>query len=370
MTSVNASSKGTRQSPDEGVLRDVLEQLDRERAKRAEVEAKIKILSDKLAREKEKTALLTRPESLEREVSRAAFVSMEAQVKGYKQIVDALTEGIPAIDAASKYSNQSPQRKHPKTLPLHVVRLLEVIPWDTRTQEQIFGHEDVFEWQIFDARENRWQSNLRYFPPRFKTLPVFKSHLSESLGSSKDRSLLLFLAAGEKHSSKSSKYGVLTDERISQTYKLEEGYPLPNDGGVWEWIGGWRVDTKITPSVNCDSNGWSYVSQPEHFLEKDLSNVLNSPVDVKDGSTFQFRRRKWTRRRVLVDYPLASERTRHYLKLLAENARLSVTAAKLSEQVSQTKTALTQTEIELTEARALIEKQKMALDVVGCKDSN
>jgi hypothetical protein len=48
-----------------------------------------------------------------------------------------------------------------------------------------------------------------------------------------------------------------------------------------------------------------------------------------------------------VDYPYASERTQNYLKLLAENARLSVTSSKISDQLVETKMTLTETEQEL-----------------------
>lgn len=341
---------------DEGVMRDVLEQLDRERATRAEVEAKIKLLSDELAKEQARAAPLTSARLLENEVSRTTFLSMEAQVRGYKQVVDAITEGNPAIAAASKATYQTSHRGNgSKTLPVNVVRLLEVMPWDTRSQEHVFGHEEIFEWQFFDARENRWQSNLGFFPSQFKTLPVAETGSPETLHPSKDKSLLRFFAAGGKQSLKPSQYGVLTDERISQTYKVEEGYPLPTDAGVWEWIGGWRVDKKSTPSLDCDSNGWSYAGQPNQFLEKDLSNVSDKRENVVGTFVRNFRRRKWTRRRVLVDYPLASERTRHYLKLLAENARLSATAANLSDQLGRTKISLTQTELDLSKANAKLE---------------
>lgn len=68
-------------------------------------------------------------------------------------------------------------------------------------------------------------------------------------------------------------------------------------------------------------------------------------------SQYNIRRRKWIRRRILTDYPLASERTRQYLKLCAENARLFMTATKLSEQLGQTKHALTDAEARLAQAR-------------------
>ena len=50
---------------------------------------------------------------------------------------------------------------------------------------------------------------------------------------------------------------------------------------------------------------------------------------------------------VVPDYPHASERSQKYLQLLAENAKLSVTANKISDQLVATKTALTKSEEEM-----------------------
>jgi hypothetical protein len=70
----------------------------------------------------------------------------------------------------------------------------------------------------------------------------------------------------------------------------------------------------------------------------------------------------------LQDYPFASERTKEYLKLLAENARLNVTVNKISEQLIETKSALTETEGELLRIKAELHVQASMRSIGGSED--
>ena len=318
---------------DAGVLNDVLEELDRERWQRAELAATVRKLQD---------------ERSGATVERASLTAMEAQVQGYQQLVDALTLGKPAIAAAEEEERKAPRQR--KTLPLHVVRLLEVLPWDPKAQQFIFAVEEVFEWQI--CHEGAWQGQLRHFPSRFKSLPTVDN-------SSDGRNLLQFLAGDH-----TGKDRLFTDARLTARYDLEAGYPPPTDGGVWEWVGSWRVGTRtaVTGSrteaqsppvakVDCDAHGWSYVMEPRDF-------VIGLPDMIWDhAGTRPYRRRRWTRQRVLVDYLNASECTKQFLKLLAENARLSLSASKINEQLIATKMALTETEEKLVHANDMLQQR-------------
>ena len=386
---------------EEDLLRDVLDELDKERTKRAQVEADLRQVHQsyqslqeqmvQMQQQQQQQSSTHKKEKEQAEVSRHAFLAMEAQVKGFQQIVDALTLGKPAIAAAAKCtatksssgsSSQAVARHHPKTLPLHVVRLLEVLPWDPRAREHIFGTEVIYEWQVYEPNQQgsattgkgdwNWQYHMRYFPARFKNLPLAKtitparksSDGGNTSSSSADATTLLqFLAGGavaDKIHSKVSKHGVLTDARVAHILKIEEGYPLPADGGQWEWVGGWRIEKRVvqnaTPAaattttttkhrVDCDDDGWSYASKVQDFEESPTELVWDNPGTTSKGVvTRKIRRRQWTRQRVLVDYPFCSERTKQYLKLVAENARLTITANKMSDQLVETKTKLTETE--------------------------
>ena len=435
----SAKLKPSSSSQEEGVLRDVLDELDRERSKRAELEAQIRGLTDKLTMNeilrksstplanKDNTAssdkarigsptTLSTPED-DSNVTRRQFLSLQYQVKGYQQLVDALTSGKPAIAKAAAslsqdHDNNSATDDPPAcTIPLHALRLLEVVPWEAH--EHIFAVETLLEWQYYVDAKHTWQSHLKLFPS-LSSLPIVRPEPPPSgppprhrkAAPSKDRTLLEFLAGSthgdddRRHRSKPvptpHAHGTLTDETVTRVYNIEAGYPLPPlEEGTWEWIGGWRVAVKParggsvlslasssgskdedTPPahaaasvsarhLDCDAEGWSYVSDVHHFAESP-ELVWDSPVDYRheDDTTAdsenppinfpqrRFRRRKWIRRRMMVDYPYASERTKQYLKVLAENARLTVTLDKVSDQLVETKTRLTESEAELMQARS------------------
>lgn len=307
---------------------------------------------------------------------------METQVQGYQQLVDALTLGKPAIAAAAAEETIRKPLKHGamqkrKTLPLHVVRLLEVLPWDPKAQQYIFAVEEVFEWQIY--HEGAWHGHLRSFPAAFKSLPVVQAGGGEERVVVEDgRHLLHFLAGAAEMGRTQDR--TFSDLRLTARYDLDAGYPLPTDGGVWEWVGSWRVNSgaRVTGSmteamdhheaVDCDAQGWSYVMEPRDFL-LGLKDMIWDNAGTKTTGAITplrpFRRRRWTRQRVLVDYLSASECTKQYLKLLAENARLSMSAAKINEQLIATKTALTETEEKLLHANDLLQRKKMGDDALG-----
>jgi hypothetical protein len=405
---VSASPPSPAPIADEDVVRDILEELDRERSKRAELELKIRQLVEAQTNAAQTAASATAESSEQKRKSKENgagagdnknipsshdYLAMQTQVEGYQQLVDALTKGKPAIAAAAKnektdslgrsgISRNNDAKK--STLPLYVVRLLEVIPWDPRAREHIFGIEEVYEWQVYDKRERKWQGNIKAFPAFFKALPVTRpkpggnSTIQET---TRDRSLLLFLAGGgEKGAATApSKHGVLSNAALTQVLNIETGFPLPKDGATWQWIGGWRVDkrvkvgdhaeedrsqahasvttrdisatgTTMRQKVDCDDDGWSYAREAQHFILNPTELAWDHPGSSAENSLLperRIRRRKWTRQRLLVDYPYASERTQNYLKLLTENARLSVTSSKISDQLVETKMTLTETEQEL-----------------------
>lgn len=306
----------------EGVLRDVLDELDRERSQRAELEARIRILEQDLHAQKQKNA------QSHTSLSTRDFITLQAERDGYMQLVNALTSGRPAFSQQQNANTQqlSKQTKKPQTLPLHVIQLLEIIPWDPRAQQHLFGEETVYEWQIMGADKN-WQSQLRYFPTVFKTLPIVVPQPGKIVGEAPT-------------SSSPPKQCVLTNTETTHILNIDKGYPLPQDGGDWVWVGSWRIDK----SPDADAEGWSYSNDLDLTMESSYVSEFRPPQ--KGTKNFVRRRRKWSRARVLVDYPQASVYTKQYLKLIAEKTSLAISEEKLSSQLADTKLKLTNLEVE------------------------
>jgi hypothetical protein len=326
-----------RQEREEGVLSDVLNELDRERSQRAELEAQIRLLRKKQTEEKNETSS---------EWTLRERIALETERDGYRQLVEALTADQPAIAAAMQHSQ----------LPLHVIRLLEIMPYDLRAIQAAKALDEVYEWQVYQS--GQWQSLLRYFPPSFRKLPIIQPKPGSSIQEA--TSNRLFPESPPKHC-------VLTDHDVTKIIKLDKGYTLPQDGGTWEWVSGWTVDKRVAVEptndlkkikIDCDDEGWSYAQEIQHFVSDPTELVWDDPIAKSDGTALRpFRRRRWTRQRALRSYPQISESSLQFLKLLAENSRLQVMLTKLSHQLVETKSKLTETEYELVSVKAQTKKE-------------
>jgi hypothetical protein len=180
------------------------------------------------------------------------------------------------------------------------------------------------------------------------------------------------------------KHCVLTNDAATKVFNLDRGFTLlpKNDGAEWEWVSGWRIDThtmdestgptSLKHKIDCDQDGWSYAADPQHFVTSPtelcwdnaaINQQTNESTDANAPTVPPrlFRRRRWARQRALKSYPHASEMTLHYLRLLSENARLSVMNTKLSDQLVQTKTKLTTTEDDMVSTKADYEQELASL---------
>ncbi len=288
----------------EGVLRDVLNELDRERSQRAELEARMKLMKQELQTLRRKKG----NKKTGKTASNRSMIAIQAERDGYLEIIEALTQDRPAFSTEQK-------------LPIHVVRLLEVIPWDPRARHHLFGQETVYEWQMFGADKN-WQTQVRYFPTVFKTLPIVIPQPGKTVGEAPT-------------SSSPPRQCVLTNIEVTQILNIDKGYPLPKDGGDWVWVGGWRIEKH----TDTDTDGWSYSNDLDLTLESSYYSDFRPPE--RGTPNMVKRRRKWTRSRAMIDYPQASAMTKAYLKLVAEKATLDVSVQKLSTQLVETKMKLT-----------------------------
>ena len=173
---------------------------------------------------------------------------------------------------------------------------------------------------------------------------------------------------------------ILTNQALTKRYDLQKGYPLPENGGTWQWVGGWRVEKRIDSSqvfpevdetssrVDCDDQGWSYAMEVEHFLLDNYDNCWDdagkTTINGRHGVLRPIRRRKWTRQRSLVEYPHASECTKSFLRLMARLTGATMAAQKISEQLVETKVSLTETESVAIQCKDELIRQVRALKEV------
>jgi hypothetical protein len=320
----STESPGIRPSPyfadqqEEGILRDVLEELDRERHNRAELEAKVRVLEQELHSQR-------RTNTDGAKASVKDFITVLTERDGYKEILDALTQDRPAFTQQVRSSS---------SLPIHIIRLLEVMPWDSRAQQYMFGLEQVYEWQVYSA-DKKWHKELRFFPAVFKSLPIVVP--SPGIKTVTEQSSKHFPFGGGVAPPKQC---VLTNLEATTILNIDKGYPLPeSDGGDWTWVGPWRIGK----SNDTDERGWSYSNEVE-ILSDPSTYYCDFRVPEKGRPNMVKRRRKWTRLRVLIDYPYASTMTKEYLKLVADKARLDGSVDKLAGQLVELKMGMTQLE--------------------------
>jgi hypothetical protein len=399
--------------------REILEELDRERTRRAELEVQVK---DLLAERQVQKDQASRDDVERMTISRKHFMALQTELKGYRDLIDAMTKERPAIAAAVQVNTRQKMMMIPKnssstaiptktppmttsSLPLHVIRLLEIMPWDPRAKQYAFAKEEVYEWQFYSRKEKAWKTELRNSPKVFQKLPMVDSTAgvnAVSEGNSNHSSRPLFLALFHQDFSAPSSSCVLTNHSMTKLYNLQHGYPLPDNGGTWQWVGGWRVEKRLSlhqdisvsssqqqqPTTNgirrrvvvdCDEEGWSYAMEASHFVLGDPSKLCwdndGGTTKGNDGNNKvvirPVRRRKWTRQRALVEYPHVSEATKCFLRLMAQHMYATLGANKISEQLVDTKMALTNSESVLLQCNDESSKQlRMLAELMKTKKNS
>lgn len=241
-------------------------------------------------------------------------------------LVGALTTGVDAITLAANNAEG--------TLPLHIVRFLEVMPWDDRVQDYISVEEEVVQWQAFDTRTGFWSDKRMKSLPQFRYLPI----------NNMDDTEIPFSPVGKIQQaidSFGSNASFVTDRAYSQILDLTHGFPLPTKG-EWEWISNWRIESSSLKTSSSNGNeSWEYSDEIKYLLAKDNGSGLTSHVP---RTTSRFRKRIWKRCRVLTSYPGISQRTRQMLKMNSHNSKLTLALSKLHDQVNDMQNKLTRQE--------------------------
>lgn len=111
------------------ILSAVLNELESERSQRMHLEEQVHTLRTEQAK------ILNVLASQQTMTTTRNMVSLQTERDGYRELIDALTAENKAIAAARTASRT--------TLPLHVVRLLEIMPWDMRANNHATATEEV-----------------------------------------------------------------------------------------------------------------------------------------------------------------------------------------------------------------------------------
>lgn len=413
LSSSNSSDTTNKNEGDELLIKEILSELDRERRRRAELEAKVRQLLTEQKRDKASKQL----RDDEMIISRKHFIALQTEMEGYRRLVEVITSrGRPAVAAAMKsnlrqrimhqkqhYQQQpmpmaistTPQpQPTPPSLPLHVIRLLEVMPWDPRANAYAFATETMYEWQFYNLKQKQWLSEFRQSPSLFRALPTEEPKPGVNAGGSASHPPKRKLSLPFFVDTMPSQSGVLTNHAITKLYDLQKGYPLPENGGSWQWVGGWRVEKRVDlsydfaqnghngtsttnangnmngsrrhPRVDCDDEGWSYAMDATHFLLNPTETCWDHAGTTTEGNNVLrlIRRRKWTRQRSLIDYPYASESTRCFLGLMAQRKTATMAANKISEQLVETKVSLTEAESAVMQCKDEVARQVRSLKQV------
>jgi len=329
-------------------LYEVLDEIDRERSKQAELEKQLRLLRSEAIAEEEESAM--------------ALVALEVDRDCFREIVDALTETTQAVSNAFRDSSS-------QHLPLHVVRMLEYMPHDPRAVQCTKAKDEVYECQFY--KSGKWKQFLEDLPPSIQTLPLLQ--LKSANNDDHHSSMMMDQDESEFVGQAPPKYCVLSNHSMTKRIPFDNDkiIHLPNNigGGSWEWVSGWIVDKNPvwiqeiddkgaqTRRNIRDAQGWCYVLEPKHFVNPELCSDDPLLLDDDDDSDavatrpLLYRRRRWTRQRALRSYPYASQSTIAYLRLLAENSRLGVTRTQVSESLIDMKTKLTELEESLDSTR-------------------
>ena len=262
---------------------------------------------------------------------------------GYLDLINALTSDNVAVTLSSQNS--------PGVLPLHIVRFLEIMPWDDRAQDYLSAEEEVHQWQAWDLKTKSWSDKKIRLVPLFSSLPISKMEKCASYEESETQSSGFVPSSPVKkiqHAFDAYVLSgrVLTNASVSHVLDLAHGYPLP-ESGIWEWIGNWSLKDTVSSAgggsnIVDDEEGWTYSDQLESLISGDHGRMENDATP-----TSRFRKRVWYRRRVLVAYPGISQGTRQMLNMNAHNAKLTFAVSKLHDQVHGMQNKLIQKDEEL-----------------------
>ena len=176
------SNNNTNRNLDNSVLYAVLEELDRERSKRAALETELRKLR----------AIEEEEERLQKQLSpyEIQYQSYESERNTCKELVDAITSNLSSPYAAilkrtNKAKNNNEKKRDDmeeekssspsntaviESLPIHVIRMLEVMPYDPRAIKSTKAKEEVRKREEKEKKQRQIYILLMLFPLFFSRI--------------------------------------------------------------------------------------------------------------------------------------------------------------------------------------------------------
>jgi hypothetical protein len=175
---------------------------------------------------------------------------------------------------------------------------------------------------------------------------------------------------------------LLTNIQCTNILDLSRGYPLPQRG-EWEWCGNWTVEgdnggngngggismgggvgsdmQSSTSSMDSDE-GWCYSNNISHLMHGRKNDSSNTKPSPSQRTRYKYRKRIWTRSRVLVGYPGISQGTQQMLKMNSHNAKLTIAITKMTSQVHKMQNKLMVKEEEMDRSTLNLKNQLVEMD--------
>ena len=301
----------------EGIVFDLLAELDKERQKRANLEEQIRRRSS-TAESAASTELAEMLADLHGDGgftnTNAALIDPPAPASSPNSpnstahIIAELQATISSLTTSNTalQINKTQHDSNIPALPSHTILSLESFPERVDNNKSLSSIKlTAFEWQ----KDN---NNL---PDKVNSLPLRRPSLLNSIGINKTDFFftdvdLTFRCAN-----------------LDDMFVLEE----LNLGGDWAWGGGWQIDKS-----NSDKNGFATV-----VVDDDKSlQPSPAPDNKKTLPIFSWRRRTWARQLLLVSYQGISERAKYFLNSQMSIVSGEMLTSKLSDQLLELQMSL------------------------------
>eukprot|EP01083_Nonionella_stella_P279176 949692_1 len=126
--------------------------------------------------------------------------------------------------------------------------------------------------------------------------------------------------------------------------------------------GGVGSDMQSSTSSMDSDEGWCYSNNISHLMHGRKNDSSNTKPSPSQRTRYKYRKRIWTRSRVLVGYPGISQGTQQMLKMNSHNAKLTIAITKMTSQVHKMQNKLMVKEEEMDRSTLNLKNQLVEMD--------